>query len=212
MWASILTPVHSDYEITAERKRILQTQVWDLFQTLKSENVSYGASNLYMKANTDLRAESEEWRWFRITASTAKQANNLGNILNLHGDSADKQKFQPFLRHSIWGLNQYYMSKDMQYGIENEDQARSDYLKYTRSSVPAISVKKTGFCVNNLWPELGCSPDVLVTAPSEVNKDGLLEIKCPKIFKEIAPKDLFNKIYNNEVKKCTLYNCCFGIP
>lgn len=117
MWASILTPVHSDYEITAERKRILQTQVWDLFQTLKSENVSYGASNLYMKANTDLQAESEEWRWFRITASTAKQANNLGNILNLHGDSADKQKFQPFLRNSIWGLNQYYMSKDMQYGI-----------------------------------------------------------------------------------------------
>jgi hypothetical protein len=95
----------------------------------KSENVCYGASSLYMIANTDMQAESEEWhtcRWFRITASTAKQANNLGNILNLHGDSADMQKFQPFLRNSIWGLNQY-RSKYMQYGIENEDQARSDY-------------------------------------------------------------------------------------
>jgi hypothetical protein len=167
-----------------------------------------------MIANTDVQAESEEWHtccWLRITASIAKQANNLGNILNLHGDSADMQKFQPFLRNSIWGLNQY-RSKDMQYGIENEDETRSDYLKFMRSSVPEISVEKTGFWVNNLWPELDCSPDGLVTDPSEVNKDEPLEIKCPNIFKEIAPKDLFNKINNNEVKKCTLYNCCFGIP
>jgi hypothetical protein len=34
MWVSILTPVYSDYDITDERKRILQTQVWDLFQAL----------------------------------------------------------------------------------------------------------------------------------------------------------------------------------
>jgi hypothetical protein len=100
-----------------------------------------------MIANTDVQAESEEWHtccWLRITASIAKQANNLGNILNLHGDSADMQKFQPFLRNSIWGLNQY-RSKDMQYGIENEDETRSDYLKFMRSSVPEISVEKTDF-------------------------------------------------------------------
>jgi hypothetical protein len=114
----------------------------------KSENVCYGVSSLYMIANTDMQAESEEWhtcRWFRITASTAKQANNLGNILNLHGDSADMQKFQPFLRNSIWGLNQY-RSKYMQYGIENEDQARSDYLKFMRSSVPETIVSDSSGC------------------------------------------------------------------
>jgi hypothetical protein len=76
---------------------------------------------------------------------TAKQANYLGNILNLHGDSADMQKFQPFLRNSIWGLNQY-RSKDMQYGIENEDQARSDYLKFMRSSVPETIVSDSSWC------------------------------------------------------------------
>ncbi|CAG2211448.1 unnamed protein product [Mytilus edulis] len=82
----------------------------------------------------------------------------------------------------------------MMYGVENEDQARSDYTFYMKLKTPYIEVEKTGFWVNNFWPELGCIPDGLVTDPVEVHKHGLLEIKCLKIFREVAPKDLFGTL------------------
>ena len=82
----------------------------------------------------------------------------------------------------------------MMYGVENEDQARSDYTSYMKLKTPYIEVEKTGFWVNNFWPELGCIPDGLVTDPVEVHKHGLLEIKCLKIFREVAPKDLFGTL------------------
>lgn len=71
----------------------------------------------------------------------------------------------------------------MQFGIDNEDQACNDYMKYklTIGSNVGFKVLKTGFWVNKYWPELGCSPDGLVFDPSELNKYGLVEIKCPTI-------------------------------
>ncbi|CAG2244008.1 unnamed protein product [Mytilus edulis] len=195
MWESLLKTSYQDYEISKEREGILRC--------------------LYMITNTESQAESNEWhasRWFRITASTAKQANNLGNLLNYPGDDVvNMKRFKAFIRNSIWGINQY-SSPDMMYGVENEDQARSDYTSYMKLKTPYIEVEKTGFWVNNLWPELGCSPDGLVTDPVEVHKHGLLEIKCLKIFREVAPKDLFGKLDKKEIKRSDLYSSCFGIP
>ncbi|CAC5420379.1 unnamed protein product [Mytilus coruscus] len=200
MWESLLKTSYQDYEISKEREGILRSQVDDLFNNIKGKQ---------------LQAESNEWhgsRWFRITESTAKQANNMENQLNYPDDDMlNMKRFKAFIRTSIWGINQY-RSPDMLYGVENEDQAMSDYTSFMTLPTPNIEVEKTGFWVNNLWPEIGCNPDGLVTDPVEVHKHGLLEIKCLKIFREVAPKDLFGKLDKKEVKRSDLYSSCFGIP
>ncbi|CAG2232629.1 unnamed protein product [Mytilus edulis] len=66
------------------------------------------------------------------------------------------------------------------------------------TKVPDFKVEKTGFWVCKMWPELECSPDGLVTDPSETQKHGLLEIKCLKIFRKIAPSDLFKSLEKNQ--------------
>jgi hypothetical protein len=76
--------------------------------------------------------------------------------------------------------------------------------KLTNGSNVGFKVLKTGFCVNKYWPELGCSPDGLVFDPSELNKYGLVEIKCLKLLRTIAPSDLFKKLTEKEV--------CFARP
>ncbi|CAC5380075.1 unnamed protein product [Mytilus coruscus] len=133
-------------------------------------------------------------------------------MLNYPGDDTlNMNRFKAFIRNSIWGINQY-RSPDMLYGVENEDQARSDYISFIGLKTLNIEVEKTGFWVKNLWPELGCSSDGLVTDQVEVHKHGLLEIKCLKIFSEVAPMDLFGKINKKEIKRSDLYSSCFGIP
>jgi hypothetical protein len=89
----------------------------------------------------------------------------------------------------------------MQLGIDNQDQARNDYMKYKLTIVSNVGFKvlKTGFWVNKYWSELGFSPDGLVFDPSELNKYGLVEIKCLKLFRTISPSDLFKKFTEKEV-------------
>lgn len=53
----------------------------------------------------------------------------------------------------------------MLYGVENKDQARSNYTSFIRLKTLNIEVKKTEFWVYNLWPELGFTSDKLVTDP-----------------------------------------------
>lgn len=53
----------------------------------------------------------------------------------------------------------------MLYGVENKDQARSNYTSIIRLKTLNIEVKKTEFWVYNLWPELGFTSDKHVTDP-----------------------------------------------
>jgi hypothetical protein len=159
-----------------------------------------------MISGTESQSESITWqasRWFRITASTAKQANTLDNLIHTNTDTTDAilRKLYNYISYNIWNINSFSTTV-MQFGIDNEDQARNDYMKYklTNGSNVGFKVLKTGFWVNKYWPELGCSPDGLVFYPSELNKYGLVEIKCLKLFRTIAPFDLFKKLTEKEVK------------
>ena len=215
MWESLLEYKYVDYELSKDREGILKTQAYAFFLNLKEDCQQYN-TDTFMIPDTESQSDSIKWkanRWFRITASVAKQANNLGSLVlgtTPYADLTYRKMFN-FISNSVWDLNPY-TSPDMQYGIENEDQARSDYVNFMKLKVPEIKAEKTGFWVNILWPELGCSPDGLVTDPSEADKYGLLEIKCPKIFRKVSPKDLFKQLEDKVVKRAELYSACFGIP
>ena len=192
MWQTLLEYKYYDYELSDDRKGILKSQVWTLFTNLK-EACKTNESDIFMIPGTESQSDSVVWkasRWFRITVSTAKQANNLGSLLTSSISDTVLRRLHNFVSESVWELH-HFTSPDMLYGIENEDTARNDYVKYMRLKNPLLSAEKTRFWVNSLWPELGCSPDGLVTDPSEDDKHGLLEIKCHKIFRRVAPTGSF---------------------
>jgi len=169
-----------------------------------------------MIQGTESQSDSEEWkasRWFRITASTAKQANNLGNLLTSPVTLTDAtlRKLYNFIADKIWNLDPY-MSPDKKYGKDKEEEARNSYKDFMTKTVPGINVIKTGFWVNSLWPELGCSPDGLVSDPSEPSKYGLLEIKCLKVFRTTAPGELLGTLEVGKNKRSDFYNACFHLP
>ena len=214
MWSTLFSPIFQDYDMSEECKGILKTRVWDLSLHLQEEWKEFG-NDIYMIPGTESQADSDEWkacRWFRITASTAKLANNLGSLLlSTDAQKIENSRFSSFIKNHVWEMSPF-QSSDMSYGLENEDQARNNYEHVLKESHPEIKVEKTGVWVNKLWPELGCSPDGFVMDPAELFKHGLVEIKCLKIFSTIAPQNLFSKVNDGTVKKANLYNSCFTIP
>ena len=85
--------------------------VWKFFNNLRDESRQYNTM-AYMIPNTEIQSESDIWRanrWFRITASTAKVANSLGNILNTETQYCDstKRKLYNFISYNVWSLHAF---------------------------------------------------------------------------------------------------------
>ncbi|CAC5403328.1 unnamed protein product [Mytilus coruscus] len=217
MWKSLLNSIitYDNYALDEERKIMLQDLTWSFFTNIRSDGSKF-KTNAYMIPGTEPQSESEQWkssRWFRVTASTAKQAHNLGGLLvdtTTHIDSTYRKLYN-YLAYHVWNLHPFSTS-DTAYGIDNEDRARTDYHDVMLNSSPGIKVLKTGFWVNKLWPELGCSPDGIVYDPNESNKYGLVEIKCPKLFKKIVPADVFKSLEQKVITNKDLYTACFSRP
>lgn len=214
MWSSLLTIKYHDFELDEKRKCELQELAMMFFTNIKSECNQFG-TDVFMVPDTIEQSQSSKWsssRWFRITASTAKQANSLGSFLSEPPFAESTyRKLYNFASCHVWNLHPFSTS-DTLYGLENEDQARIDYLAHKNTDNPGLKVIKTGFWVNKLWPELGCSPDGIVYDPTEAEMYGLLEIKCPKLLKRIAPKEIFQSLENKELSNSDLYSACFGRP
>ena len=97
-----------------------------------------------MIPGTEAQADSQLWknsRWFRVTAFRAKQAHNLGSVLNdthtkIQTD-ATHRKLYNYMSCHVWDQHQF--TTDTTYGIESEDQARSEYKLCMQASSPNIS-------------------------------------------------------------------------
>ena len=222
MWETVLSSIlkYDNYDVDAQRKIQLNELTWTFFRNIRSAGEEFDTNN-YMIPGTEAQAESQEWknsRWFRVTASTAKQANNLGSILNdphtkIHTDATNRKLYN-YLSYHVWDQHQF-STVDTKYGIENEDKARLDYKVKMQATSPNIQVITTGFWVNKLWPEMGCSPDGLVRDPmmdNERERFGLIEIKCPKILKTIAPANIFKGLEDKTILSSDLYSSCFSRP
>ncbi len=80
----------------------------------------------------------------------------------------------------------------VQWGINNEDVARQDYIKeMSMSSHTNFVCTNAGLVVNPLFPHLGASPDGFVCC--DCCGKGLLEIKCPFTARDIHPSGLRGK-------------------
>jgi hypothetical protein len=118
--------------------------------------------------------------------------------------------FTNFLNSHLWETTGF-TTKWMQLGLDSEPKARAQYSMQKGSKVPGFSVRETGLWVNNKMPELACSPDGLVTDPSEVPSEGILEIKTLKIFQSFPPSDLKSAVDSGNCLKKTLANACFNL-
>ena len=190
-WETLMSYQYQDYELTEQREQELN-QSRDIFlrnmQDLSNEERVHTMVNnsdtSYLVPETVTQNDSAIWRnrrSFCITASIAKdvvQANSKISKKNI-------------LQNHLWGKD-VLSTKAMCYGNENESNARNQYEIHMKTENSNIEVRETGFWVSINTPELGCSPDGIVRY---IGKDGeieygLLEIKCPYVFRDINPTDI----------------------
>jgi hypothetical protein len=98
-WETLINYRHENYEIDDAREGVLNHKSLTLFNNLKEERSKYD-TDIYMTSGTESQSESITWkanRWFRITASTAKQANTLGNLILTSTDTTDAILRKPFM-------------------------------------------------------------------------------------------------------------------
>ena len=79
----------------------------------------------------------------------------------------------------------------IRWGIEHEEDGRSEYINQMRISHQQFECRSAGLVVNPLFPQLGASPDGFTKC--ECCGTGLVEIKCPFSCKEGVPDDLIGR-------------------
>ena len=130
---------------------------------------------------------SEEWhsqRLGRVTASQVTKVMSKGK-----GATRDSYMIQ-LISERLTGIpTSIPTTPDMQWGIDNEDDARAAYERET-----GIFVDETGFHTHDSIERFGASPDGLA-------EDGLLEIKCMKTANHIdfLEKGTIKKVYRDQM-------------
>ena len=71
------------------------------------------------------------------------------------------------------------------WGKNNESKAKDAYVKTNGHN--NLQVSESGLVINTEYTFLGASPDGLVHDPVSADANGLLEIKCPYLLKDISP-------------------------
>ena len=123
----------------------------------------------YLTLSTNLQSKSLVWfehRKGRITASV------FGAVCRTSLSNPSQS-----LINRILQVSTPPPTASIQWGIENEERARSEYKAQAMNCHANLELRTTGLHVNPRFPHLGASPDGLVSC-SCCGK-GLLEIKCP---------------------------------
>lgn len=134
----------------------------------------------------EVEQQSEEWYKLRSGRFTASYFHTL------MGESATKENI--LLKKTAERLNpnfrdDFFITKDIERGIELESQARLLYEMQTGNEI-----KEIGFCEVDDF--VGCSPDGLI------GEDGIIEIKSPKdnVFIEQVIKDKIKPEYYTQIQ------------
>ena len=80
--------------------------------------------------------------------------------------------------------------------FENEDRARQEYEDFTKNKV-----KKCGMFVSKKYAFISASPDGII-----VDDEGLIEIKCPWILKDMRPTDLGRLKKTQQTSFCSRFS------
>ena len=118
---------------------------------------------------TEIAQRSEEWfkaRLGKVTASAV--ADVLAKTKTGVSASRGNYLIKLAIQRVTGQIEESFTNDAMQWGIDNEDQARVAYEVASGNFVDQV-----GFVDHEIIDWFGCSPDGLV------NNDGLVEIKCP---------------------------------
>jgi len=118
---------------------------------------------------TEIEQRSEEWfkaRLGKVTASAV--ADVLAKTKTGVSASRGNYLIKLAIQRVTGQIEESYTNEAMQWGIDNEDQARVAYEVASGNFVDQI-----GFVDHEIIDWFGCSPDGLV------DNDGQVEIKCP---------------------------------
>ena len=116
-----------------------------------------------------IEQRSEEWfkaRLGKVTASSV--ADVLAKTKTGVSASRGNYLIKLAIQRVTGQIEESFTNDAMQWGIDNEDQARVAYEVASGNFVDQV-----GFVDHEIIDWFGCSPDGLV------NNDGLVEIKCP---------------------------------
>ena len=169
MWLTQLRIVYADYLLSDICLPLLREKIGIL-----TKNIT--PPLLMQIVDTEKQSQSEKWqceRWFRLTASKCLEAYRIGRLVG-DGSNNAANRCKTFIESNTWNMyDENFQSVWMARGLENEAEAIAKYQEQTNHLVLA-----SGLWVNPKFPWLACSPDGLV------GSDGLIEIKCLKIFHE----------------------------
>lgn len=119
----------------------------------------------------DLEQRTDEWLQIRAGKITASRISDLLAMTKSGTPGASRKNYIAQLvceRLTGEPSEAGFVSKEMLWGIEYEDEARAAYEFYKE-----VTVRRAGFATHPLLDFAGCSPDGLV------GDDGGTEIKCP---------------------------------
>ena len=125
----------------------------------------------------DCEQNSAEWIWARTGRITASRMGDLMATLKRGGEAASRRDYRAeLIAERLTGKTEdRYLSKEMQFGIEQEPFARTAYEIRTENMVD-----QAGFVFHPRLDFSGASPDGLI------GQDGGLELKCPKTTTHLA--------------------------
>ena len=111
---------------------------------------------------------TEEWKEAKLGIPSSSNFSNLITTKGVQSKQRTKYMYQLAAERITKTSEETYSNKIMERGILMEGEARDMYDLLT-----GHEVEKVGICYPNEKKLYSCSPDGLV------NKDGLVEIKCP---------------------------------
>jgi YqaJ-like viral recombinase domain len=125
----------------------------------------------------DCEQHTAEWTWVRTGRITASRICDLMAKLKRGGEAACRRDYRiELIAERLTGrTDDRYVSKEMQFGIEQEPFARTAYEIRTENIVDPV-----GFIFHPRLDFSGASPDGLI------GEDGGLELKCPKTTTHLA--------------------------
>lgn len=119
--------------------------------------------------NSDIKQGTDAWFAVRCGKVTASRIHDLtAKTRTKYGSSRTNYMAQLICERLTGAVAEGYTNAAMQFGIENEAQARFAYQLFSENKV-----KETGFIDHPVIPEAGCSPDGII------DENGLVEIKVP---------------------------------
>ena len=202
MWETVFPITYQDFEVD-ESDKIYHESLKDTFEKDFQNNNSLILRDQISGEipGTDQQQKSSLWlheRMFRITASKCKTVTLLGEKLS---PNDSKVALYNWIYNNIW-FHEHITTLDMQYGIDNEI---NGLIKY--SEIKGVPVVSSGLWIHGSFCHLGASPDGLIYNEQTKKLQGIVEIKCLKIFKERTVADTIKLCENGDLKSVMARQC-----